>query len=141
MELAAAGCSPASYGHQVMCLWRILCKTISMHLGKGHYPYAVSYTFLMLFPSVRSVLWSDSARPVSWMVTSSIALLSFAFLDPRAICCTAVPGCTVVDVPVAAPEEQLCWLSHSQDCASRSGHAGGIFLQGRACLLLGQVDF
>lgn len=74
MELATAGFSPASYGHQVIWLGRILWKMISMHLGKGHYPYAVSYALLVLFSLVQSVLWSDSARPISRTVKSATAL-------------------------------------------------------------------
>lgn len=74
MELAAAGLSPASYGHQVIRLGRILWKMISMHLGKGRYPYATSYAFLVLFSLVQSVLRSDSARPISRTMKSSTAL-------------------------------------------------------------------
>lgn len=114
MELVAVGCSPGSYGHRAMSLWRILCKMVSMHLGKGHYPSAVPHTFLVLFSVVRSVLRADSVQPTSWMVKSSTALLCF-YGSPSASHLLHHGSWLVVDVAVAAPEE------HSQACAGRSG--------------------
>lgn len=130
VELAAVGCSPAIFGHQAMCLWGILCEMVSMHLGKGHHPYAVSCTFLVLFSFGQSVVWSDSAQPISWMVKSSTALFCLSGSPGHLLRHGSWPA---VDMLVAIPEEQLCWLSLAQACAGRSGHTGKGFPKGQSC--------